>query len=86
MNPTQLARPLAEYPEYMKVKDVATHANVAEETVREWLKRRWLIGWKMPGRMGEWRIRKVSPLNFKARSMNNYVPGPGEALPVGKMS
>ena len=33
----------------MTVQEVAFHANMAEATVRYWIKKRWLIAWKTPG-------------------------------------
>ena len=71
-NQTSPPRPLAEYREYMSVRDVADHADVCETTVRRWLNDRLLIGWKLPGRKGEWRIRRSSYEHFIAQHLNTY--------------
>jgi hypothetical protein len=62
--------PLSLLPDNLTARDVACHIRKPEKTVRLWLKKKLLVGWKDPS--GDWRVKKASYEHFIAQRMNTY--------------
>jgi len=57
-------------PGSLTVRDIACHVRKPEKTVRLWLNKGLLVGWKDPS--GDWHVRKSSYEHFIAQRRNTY--------------
>ena len=56
--------------ELLTVEDVAARLNVTPRTVRGWLTRGWLVGYRFGVERGTWRIRPADLERFIAEAHN----------------
>lgn len=56
--------------ELLTVEDVAARLNATPRTVRGWLTRGWLVGYRFGVERGTWRIRPADLERFIAEARN----------------